>query len=160
MMQKKSYDKRLTHKTGIIFTLRREIFDTNEKTNMKTTQNLLINFIKDFDLEIDGEDAVCFDAMIEFRAKGIYRRLDSEVHIITLSLTGLSVLYLLHPDIPRLHIPDTLPFDPEQFTYLKNSALMMASHNALFGRYLITITPLRNGCSEQTVAELKAKRFN
>jgi len=127
---------------------------------MKATQDQLVRFISDFNLEMTGEGVVCFDASIEFRSSTIYRKLDSEVHIITLDLTGLSVLYLLHPDIPRLHIPDTLAFDPEQFTYFRNSNLVMASHNALFGKYLITITPLSNGCTEHTIRELKAKKFN
>ncbi|WP_255153704.1 hypothetical protein [Ferruginibacter sp. HRS2-29] len=127
---------------------------------MKATQDQLVKFISDFHLEMTEEHVVCFDASIEFRTATIYRKLDSEVHIITLSLTGLSVLYLLHPDIPRLHIPDTLPFDPGQFTYFKNSSLVMASHNALFGKFLITITPLSNGCTEHTIKELKAKKFN
>ncbi len=127
---------------------------------MKTRESLLSDFINDFNLEAAQDDAVCFDASIEFRAKGVYKKMNSEVHIITLKMTGLSVVYLLHPDIARHHIPETIPFSADHFTYLQHAALMIVDHSPLFGKYLITITPLSNACEPQTIAELRAKKFN
>lgn len=127
---------------------------------MKASQSLLVNFINDFQLEVSGDEAICFEAAVEFRAKGVYRKLHSEVQIITLQNTGVSVVYLLHPDINNLNIPDTFPFDPLHFVYLKHSALIITGENVDYGEFSIRLLLIDNSCSEHTISELKAKKLN
>ena len=121
---------------------------------------MLADFIRDFNLKTAEKEVICFDARIEYRAQGVYRRLESEVQIIFLEKTGLSVVYLLHPDISKYDIPDTFPFDPEQFVYIRNAALIIVGNHPGTGRFSVTIQTLDNSCEVDTVEELKAKNLN
>jgi hypothetical protein len=127
---------------------------------MKARESLLINFISDFSLEVSGDEAICFEASVEFRAKGIVRKIDTELQINTLEKTGRSVVYLLHPDIYQLNIPDTFPFDPKHFVYLRHSALIITGSNVDYGEFSVSLRAIDTSCTEQTLNELKAKKLN
>ena len=126
---------------------------------MKTHAQLLKNFIQDFNLENEDE-SVCFTANIEFRTDSLFKKMDSEIHLVTFQQSGLSVLYLLDPDIAKQKIPDVIPYDDENFFYNKNRFLIVKGLSPDHGAYSLIIYPVERKCYSKTTAELRMKALN
>ena len=108
---------------------------------MKTSDTVLAEFIKDFNLEIP-EVGVCFKADIEFTTLSIFKKFNCEVHIITMAQKQLSVVYLLHQQLTDHGIPDVFPFDADNFSYNKMKCLVINSYDLLRGKYSLSISPI------------------
>jgi len=126
---------------------------------MKTNTKLLSNFIRDFKLENDDQ-SVCFKASIEFHAKGVYKKMDTEVHLVTILKTGLSVLYLLDPAVMQNQVPDTIPYIEQLFSYKENEFLSIQGTDGHYGPYTLNIFPLEKNCYPETLDEIRKKENN
>lgn len=126
---------------------------------MKTQVPTLQNFIRDFNLE-NPDETVCFLANIEFRTERLFKKMDTEIHIIYLTQTDLSVLYLLEPDILAHNIPDSISYSAENFVYNQNRSLLIRGVSPHHGPYTLMIYPLERRCYADTAKELMQKTFN
>ena len=108
---------------------------------MKTEAPLLQHFIQDFNLE-NEDHSVCFTANIVFVTNEICKQMDSEVHLVTSKETGLSVLYLLDIDVREHDMPDTIPYNKENFFYNKKQFLSIREVSREYGTYKILIYPI------------------
>ncbi|CAN5890502.1 hypothetical protein BH11BAC4_BH11BAC4_08710 [soil metagenome] len=126
---------------------------------MKTSAKTLRNFILDFDLGC-VDQSVCFTAALAFTAEGVFKTLDTEIHVVTLQVTGLSILYLLSIAIAEQNIPDTLPFTEELFSYTKGQCLTIKGNSDHYGPYTMEIFPIEKICYPQTLEEIKHKTLN
>ena len=108
---------------------------------MKTSDTVLAEFIKDFNLEVP-EVGVCFNADIEFTTLSIFKKFNCEVHIITMAQKQMSVVYLLHQQLAEHGIPDVFPFDTDNFSYIKMRSLVINNYDLLRGKYSLSISPI------------------
>ncbi|MBS1743526.1 MAG: hypothetical protein JST81_10870 [Bacteroidetes bacterium] len=108
---------------------------------MKATEAVLVDFIKDFKLELPGV-GVCFNADIEFTGVSGVKMFNSEVHIITMALQNRSFIYILCSQLAESGIPDIFPFDAENFMYIKRKKLQINDYDLLRGKFCINIVPI------------------
>jgi len=127
---------------------------------MEISNPILLEFINDFQLKPNESGTICFDAVIQYEAKNIYKQLDSEVNIMVIDRKHLTVFFLLDPDIIIHEVPDTLILNPFNFKYNKDVSLIIYSNDLVIGGYSVTIKPLNKNCTESTLYELKAKKLN
>ena len=109
---------------------------------MKTSETILVEFIKDFNLELTGV-GICFNADIEFITASVFKKFNCEVHIVTVSEKQLTIVYLLHLQLAENGIPDIFPFNADNFSYNKMKDLIIADYDLLRGKYTLTISPLK-----------------
>lgn len=108
---------------------------------MKTNESILVDFIKELNLEVPGV-GVCFNADIEFVTATIFKKFNCEVHIITMQQKQLSVLYLIYPLLAENGIPDTFAFDADIFSY-QNRKLIITDYDLLRGKFTLSISPIK-----------------
>ncbi|MEI9959489.1 MAG: hypothetical protein WDM90_24930 [Ferruginibacter sp.] len=127
---------------------------------MEISNPILLEFINDFQLKSNESGTICFDAVIQYEAKNIYKQLDSEVNIMVIDKKHLTIFFLLDPDIIIHEVPDTLILNPFNFKYNKDVSLVIYGNDLVIGGYSVTVKPLNKNCAEGTLYELRAKKFN
>jgi hypothetical protein len=70
------------------------------------------------------------------------------------------MVYLLHPDVARLGIPDMYEEGEIGFTYVPGLALVIKGHSLAHGNYTLSIHPKDIECDEATLAEIHGKTNN
>ena len=122
---------------------------------MKTTESILVEFIKDFNLELNGA-GICFNADIEFITASVFKKFNCEVQIVTVTEKQITVVYLLHRQLADDGIPDIFPFQAENFFYNKMKDLIITDYDLLRGKYTLTISPLKiiAGKSSNNIADI------
>ena len=116
---------------------------------MKTTLKTLVGFIDDFKLT-NPEGAVCFDGTIYFSSSSISTKFITEIHILAISVSNISVLYFLNPQIAEYGIPNMFRDDEQSFTYLDKEALIIKGQTHIYGNYVIAIHPEKRNISSGT----------
>lgn len=127
---------------------------------MKVSHPMLLNFIEDFKFQAAGTDLICFDADVVFLAQGRSKTVRTEIQIVTIAHSGLTMLYLLNPDVISSKIPETIFFENGKFMYLERSALLYLDQNDEYGKYTISIMPLNRQCSDEVLNGLKKMHDN
>lgn len=127
--------------------------------DMKTTSTILFDFIHDFKLEI-SEVGVCFDAVINFNLQMQNFNLQSEVHMQSFVSTRIDTVYLLNTEVEKYNMPTFFNVVNNQFFYLKERGLLIAGTMPLFGAYTISIFPKTSSCTQNTISELRGKKYN
>lgn len=125
---------------------------------MKQNTGPLISFINDYKLGRQN-GYICFKASIHFNAKLAWFKFVSPVHIITISLKKLDVIYLLNPDIDAKKIK-TMFTNNERFFYSPTKRFEIRGKSKYYGPYSLFIIPITNHCDEEIIGELHAKRYN
>ena len=125
---------------------------------MKQQTAPLISFIKDYQLE-KSNGYICFTASVHFQGRDRWYKFISAVHIITISLKHLDVIYLLNPDIDEKKIK-TMFTNNNRFHYSKTRRFEIKGRSKLHGDYSISIIPINNSCEKETLSELRAKQLN
>ncbi|MES2430877.1 MAG: hypothetical protein V4556_08055 [Bacteroidota bacterium] len=126
---------------------------------MKQISSSISEFINAFNLSRD-DGVICFDATIYYSTRKKSIQLPSEVHIVTIGHKQLDVIYLLHPDVAKLGIPDLLENGRVTFSYLPEKALIIKGNSSTDGMYTLSVHPANADCSEKTLAEIHAKTYN
>jgi len=126
---------------------------------MKKISASLFEFIKDYDLK-KSEDIICFDATIFFSTATKFIQLPTEVHIVTIGESNMNLVYLLHPDVAKLSIPNMLEEGNTAFNYIPGKALVIKGYSSVHGDYTLSIHPINADCSDQTLFEIHSKTYN
>jgi hypothetical protein len=126
---------------------------------MKQIFSSIREFIKDFDLE-HSEGPICFDAVIYFTTVDKSFQLPTEVQIMTIGQKKIDVIYLLHPDVAKLGIPDIYEDGEFAFIYVTGKALVVKGATPEFGKFTLSIHLQDVECNEETLAEIHAKTYN
>ena len=127
--------------------------------NVRKNNSILDNWIKDFHLQSPEDGSICFNAAIQYETVGHFKQLYSEVHIVHIYEKGLTVLYLLEPEIVKQNIPEMLYFDMQHFNYYPHMPMEIKDIGPE-GKYKMTITVKERICSDATKAELHEKKYN
>ena len=125
---------------------------------MKQATAPLISFIKDYNLE-KSNGYICFMASVHFQGKSRWFKFVSPVHIITISLKHLDVIYLLNLEIDEKKIK-TMYTNNERFFYSKTRRFEIKGKSKRYGSYSLSIIPINSSCEEKTITELHAKQYN
>ncbi|MEO8771457.1 MAG: hypothetical protein ABI402_15280 [Ferruginibacter sp.] len=120
---------------------------------MKTGERILVEFIKDFNLEMP-DVGICFTADIEFITASLFKKFNCEVHIVTVTEKQLTFIYLLHLQLAENGIPDIFPFHADNFCYNKMKDLSISDYDLLRGKYTITISPLKTALNKSEIKSL------
>jgi phosphoribosyl-AMP cyclohydrolase len=131
-------------------------FVTNCDVKQETVP--LISFIRDYQLE-KPNGYICFTASIHFQGKHRWYKFISAVHIITISMKHLDVIYLLNPEIDEKKIK-TMFTNNKRFYYSRTRRFEIKGKSRLHGDYSITIIPINKNCEQETLRELRAKQLN
>ena len=115
-------------------------------------------FIKDYQLE-KPNGIICFTASVHFRAERVWYKFISHVHIITITIKHLDVIYLLNPEIDEKKIK-TMFTNNQRFSYSRTKSFEINGRSKFYGKYFISIIPINNNCGVETIAELNAKMLN
>jgi len=126
---------------------------------MKITSSILSEFITDFGLEMT-EAGVCFDAIVNFNLPMQNFNLQSEVHMESLLSGNFDTVYLLNPVVALYKMPTFFNDVNHQFLYLNKTGLIITGSMPLFGAFSISMFPKNTTCSQKTLNELRAKKFN
>ena len=118
----------------------------------------MVSFIRDYGLE-KPNGVICFTASIQFQSKRNWFKFITPVHIITISLKHLDVIYLLNPEIDEKKIK-TMYTNNERFTYSRTRRFEIKGKSKLYGSYSLFIIPINSNCGDETIAELQAKKYN
>lgn len=126
---------------------------------MKQESPPLIAFITDYDLE-QPNGVICFTAEIRFTAKRKLLKFISPVHVITIAIKHMDVIYLLNPDIDAKKIK-TMYTNNQGFRYSpENKQFEIRGNSKRFGIYSLQIIPINKFCKHETITELKATKYN
>ncbi|MEO6667945.1 MAG: hypothetical protein ABIN36_00630 [Ferruginibacter sp.] len=125
---------------------------------MKQETVPLISFIKDYQLE-KPNGYICFTASVHFHSKDRWFKFISAVHIITISMKHLDVIYLLNPEIDAQGIT-TMFTNNKKFHYSRTRRFEIKGRSRQHGHYSIFIIPINKNCGQETLSELKAKEQN
>ena len=126
---------------------------------MHESKMLLSEFLKDFQVETE-ETSVCFTARITFGAVGLYKQIETPVNMVTLGKTGMSALYLLHPDILQLRIPDYIRINNVNELYLLDKTFTIKGTSPYHGNFIMRISILAHRCQPGILQEVKMKEKN
>ena len=125
---------------------------------MKQESPPLVAFIRDYKLE-KPNGVICFTASIHFQSKQNWFKFMSPVHIITISIKHMDVIYLLNPEIDAKKI-NTMYSNNERFNYSRTRQFEIKGKSKIYGPYSLFIIPINSSCEEQTVTEIHAKKYN
>jgi hypothetical protein len=125
---------------------------------MKQESLPLISFIKDHGLQ-KPNGVICFVARIHFNSEKKNFRFTSPVHIISITVKHLDVIYLLNPQIDNVKI-NTMYSDSKRFNYSLSKRFHIKGRSKYYGRYSIFIIPIDKNCETDTIAEIHAKTHN
>lgn len=126
---------------------------------MKQESPPLIEFITDYDLE-QPNGVICFTAEIRFNSKRNIFKFVSPVHVITIPIKHMDVIYLLNPDIDNEKIK-TMYTNNQRFRYTSETKQFEIRGNSKrYGYYSLYITPINKKCEQATISELKATKYN
>jgi len=125
---------------------------------MKQESTPLISFIRDHGLE-KPDGAVCFIADIQFRSQKKDLTFTSPVHVVTISVKHLDVIYLLNPEIDAAKI-NTMHSNSKRFSYNARKGFSIKGKSKYYGRYHILIVPISKDCGLETTTEINAKTHN
>lgn len=126
---------------------------------MKQESPPLIAFITDYDLE-QPNGVICFTAEIRFQSKRNLFKFISPVHVITISIKHMDVIYLLNPDIDNEKIK-TMYTNNQRFRYsAENKKFEIRGKSKRYGYYSLNIIPITKNCEEEIITELRATKYN
>ncbi len=126
---------------------------------MKQESPPLISFITDYELE-QPNGVICFNAEVRFQSKKNTFKFISPVHVITISIKHMDVIYLLNPDIDEEKIK-TMYTNNQRFRYsLTNKRFEIRGKSKRYGYYTLVIIPINKKCEQETITELKATKYN
>jgi hypothetical protein len=125
---------------------------------MKQESPPLIAFIKDYGLQ-KPNGAICFTASIHFQSEKNWFKFISAVHIITISIKHMDVIYLLNPEIDAKKI-NTMYSNNQRFNYSETKRFEIRGKSKIHGNYSLFIIPINSNCEEATIRELNAKQNN
>jgi hypothetical protein len=125
---------------------------------MKQESLPLISFIKDYGLQ-KPNGVICFIAKIYFNSEKKLFRFTSPVHVVTISIKHLDIIYLLNPDIDESRI-NTMYSNNKRFKYSGTKRFHIKGRSKFYGRYSIFITPISTDCETGTITEIRAKTQN
>jgi len=118
---------------------------------------IIQQFIKDFDMD-NEHGIICFDAVVEFSGKGIFKKFPTEVHIHM--VLQLYFVYLLDKEVRRFELPDKFACNERHLSYEKSRALIINLPKDKQENYTLKLYPDGNGCKPYTVQELRQKVYN
>ena len=125
---------------------------------MKQESQPLISFITDYGLQ-KPNGVICFIAKINFNSERKFFRFISPVHVVTISIKHLDIIYLLNPAIDEAQI-NTIYSNNKRFNYSGTKRFHIKGRSRAYGRYSIFITPISKDCEMNTVNEIRAKLQN
>ncbi len=126
---------------------------------MKQESPPLISFITDNDLE-QPNGVICFTAEIRFQSKRKQFKFISPVHVITITIKHMDVIYLLNPDIDKEKIK-TMYTNNKGFRYFPDNKQFEIRGNSIrYGYYSLYIIPISKFCEHKTITELRATKYN
>ncbi len=127
--------------------------------SMKQESPPLISFITDYDLE-QPNGVICFTAEVRFQSKRNIFKFISPVHVITISIKHMDVIYLLNPDIDGEKIK-TMYTNNQRFRYSPDKKQFeIRGKSRRYGYYSLVIIPITKHCEHETISELKATKYN
>jgi hypothetical protein len=118
----------------------------------------LISFIRDYNLE-KQHGYICFKASVHFTAEKHWFKFISPVHIITIAMKHMDVIYLLNPEIDEKKIK-TMYTNNERFQYSNTRQFQITGKSKRYGFYTLSIIPINSNCDEDIIDELRAKKYN
>ena len=125
---------------------------------MKQESPPLISFIKDYGLQ-KPNGVICFTARIYFNSERKFFRFTSAVHVVTISIKHLDIIYLLSPEIDEAKI-NTMYSNNKRFNYSGTKRFHIKGRSKFYGRYSIFIIPISKDCETDTITEIHAKTQN
>lgn len=125
---------------------------------MKQESPPLIAFINDHGLE-KPNGVICFIAKISFNSEKKRFQFISPVHVVTILMKHLDVIYLLNRKIDELKI-NTMYSNNKRFYYSAAKRFHIKGRSKFYGNYSIYISPISKDCEMDTMTEIKGKSHN
>lgn len=125
---------------------------------MKQESPALVSFIQDYELQ-KPDGAICFMAGVIFNSEKARLKFKSPVHVVSITVKHLDVIYLLNPAIDAARI-NTMFSNSKKFHYSEKKRFSISGKSRIYGRYTIFIVPISKDCGIKTVAEIRAKTHN
>ncbi len=125
---------------------------------MKQESPPLVSFIQDHGLQ-KPNGAICFVASIHFNSEKENFEFTSAVHVVSITVKHLDVIYLLNPEIDAAKI-NTMYTNNKRFSYSADKRFHIKGRSKYYGRYSIFIEPVSKNCGTGTLAEIRAKTNN
>ncbi len=126
---------------------------------MKQESPPLVAFITEHGLE-QPNGVICFNADVHFTSKTNVFKFISPVHVITITLKHMDVIYLLNPDIDNEKIK-TMYTNNQRFRYSEDTKQFeIRGKSKRYGYYSVYIFPLSKKCEQETITELTATKYN